>query len=407
LSRLPRTACLILLVLAAHAGAQTVGWRGDGTGSLPKADPPLAWDVDEGTHIRWKVTVGKGQSSPVVSGNRIFLAVEQDSLLCLDRETGKVLWRQDDGYGALPPGSNPPQKRPPSAPGCGYSTPTPVTDGKGVYASRGTGIVACHDFDGARKWIRFLDRPQATEYGRAASPLLVQGKLLVSIGGLVALDAQTGNILWEAKDAVPTYGTPAAARIGDVDVILTPGGDCVRLSDGRILASDLAVTKYTSPLVHQGVVYYVGTPTLAFRLPDKPAETLRLAALWQAEDLEGEFVASPVCHDGVLYCVSNEGVLYALDARTGALVFRRKLPIASAGGPPGAEPANIYASLALVGKHLFLSNDAGETLVLEPGRQYKEVAHNWLDKGSGATLAADGKLLFLRGGKRLYGIGAK
>lgn len=405
MSRLAPALGLLALAVAAPALGQGAGWRGDGTGRYPAADPPLKWDIDAGTAIRWAVTVGKGQSTPVVSGGRIFLAVEQDLLLCLDRETGKVLWQKDNGYGVLPAGTPPPAKRPPAAPGCGYATPTPVTDGKYVYASYGTGIVVCYDYDGNRRWARWLDRPQASEYGRAASPLLVKGKLLVSVGGLEALDPASGEILWEAKDAVPTFGTPAAARIGDVDVVLTPGGDCVRLADGRLLASNLAVMKYTTPLVEGGVVYYAGAPTVALRLPEAAGETVRPAPLWQAEDLEGEFFASPLCHDGIIYVASNLGVLDALDAKTGALVFRQKLPIASADVSDGREPANVYGSLVLAGKHLFLANDAGETLVLEPGRQYKEVAHNFLDKGSGATLVPDGKRLFLRGGRKLYCIG--
>jgi outer membrane protein assembly factor BamB len=113
--------------------------------------------------------------------------------------------------------------------------------------------------------------------------------------------------------------------------------------------------------------------------------------------MEGPFYASPVCHDGVLYCVSNQGVLYALDAKTGKIHYRKELEIPSAGGMPGMEAANIYGSLTMGGRHLLLTNDVGDTLVLAPGNVYREHAHNYLDEGSGATAVAERPLLLLRG----------
>jgi outer membrane protein assembly factor BamB len=129
--------------------------------------------------------------------------------------------------------------------------------------------------------------------------------------------------------------------------------------------------------------------------------------LWETDDLEGEFYASPVYHEGLLYCVCNEGILYALDAQSGKIVFQKELEIGSAGGMPGIQPANIYGSLTLAGKVLLLTNDIGETLVLAPERQYRERSHNYLDQGSGASPVADGKLLLLRGGGKLYGLGRR
>jgi len=396
-----------LLVLAAPLRGEVVGWRGDGSGCYLKADPPTEWDVDDRTNILWQAEVGAGQSSPVAIDDRIFITAARDLLLCVDRRRGKVLWKRDNGFDALPAKDETPKKRPPAYPTCGYCTATPVTDGKCVYASYGTGIVVCYDFDGNRQWIRYFNRKQLNRYGRTASPLLVEGKLLVSIGGLLALDPQTGKTLWETTEAKPAYGTPAAGRIAEVDLLVTPNGDCVRVADGRILARSLGKLEYPSPVVHEGIVYFVGNPTVAVKLGEQTGEEIRTERLWEADDVEGKFYASPVCHDGVLYCVSNQGVLYALDAKTGKIEYRKELEIPSAGGMPGMEAANIYGSLTMAGKHLLLTNDIGDALVLAPGRVYREQFHNYLDEGSGASPVADGKLLLFRGGKRLYCIGSK
>jgi outer membrane protein assembly factor BamB len=400
-------ALLAWLICAAPAFGQAVGWRGDGTGRIPSADPPIEWDIDEGKNILWKVEVGPGQSSPVIVGGRAFVTAEPDLLVCVDLASGKVVWRQENGYGALPPGTKRTEKPPPTVAGCGYATPTPASDGRWVYACYGTGIVACSDLAGKRRWIRFVDLPQVTQYGRSVSPVLAGGKLLIGISGMTALDPQSGEILWHAAEAKPTYGTPVVTRIGDADVALTPGGDCVRLADGKLLARKLSSNTYTSPVVDASVVYYAGPPARAFRLREKTGETIQPQKLWENDEVEGESFASPLWHEGILYCASNAGNLYALDAASGKLLFKKALEIRSADPKRGAEPANIYPSLTLAGKHLLVGNDVGETLVLSPGRQYKEVARNYLDKGCGASPAVGADKLLLRGGANLYCVGRR
>ena len=387
--------------------AQTAGWRNDGAGLYPKAAVPDQWGGEEGKNILWHTKIGKGQSSPVVCGERVFITAEPDRLLCLDRGSGKLLWSAENGYAALPPGTKTPEKPLPTSPNCGYATPTPVCDGKHVWVSCGSGVVACYDLAGKRLWIRFIDLPQATQYGRSASPLLVEGKLLVSIGGVEALDPQSGATLWQAEQAKPTYGTPAAAQVGDKAVLFTSGGDCLRVRDGHILARKLPKCTYTSPLVEGNVVYYVDSTVTAIGLPAEAGESLVVKKLWENDDVEGDFYASPVCHGGTLYCASNEGTFYALDAKTGTEVFHKELEIRNASGKPNIQPANIYPSLCLAGSRILLGNDAGQMLLLAPGKQYKLVSQNRLEQGSGATPAIDGNILLLRGAESLYCIGMK
>ena len=171
------------------------------------------------------------------------------------------------------------------------------------------------------------------------------------------------------------------------------------------MATKLAGMKYTSPLVADDVVYFADVPAAAYQLTEQADHTIQPKKLWENDDVEGEFYSSPVCHEGILYCVANEGLLFAIDAQTGETIYQKELDIRSATGRFGAGPANVYPSLTLVGKHLLLSNDVGETLVLKLGREYQEVSRNSLARGCGASPAPAGPFLFLRGAGDLFCIG--
>lgn len=386
------------------ASAEVVGWRGDGTGRFASAQPPLEWSAEQKKNILWKVRVGRGYSSPVAAGGRVFLTSEEDKLVCVDASTGKVSWENRNGPAELPGGTNATGKLP--AREAGYATPTPVTDGRFVWASFGTGMVVCYDLAGNRKWIRHIEAPPASKYGRAGSPLFVEGRLIVAIGCLTALDPATGKTLWESKGAGEAFGTPAMVKIGGATVLFTGNGDCVRVSDGALLEKALGNSLYTTPVAGSDAVYFAGPQTVGVKLPAKLDGKPEFKRLWMTE-LEGEFFSSPVRLDGILYAANNQGVLSALDTKTGEILYQQHLDLPSQSAPPGVEPASIYPSLAIASDSIFLGNDKGDTLVIAPGREYRKIGQNALEEGAAGSPAFDGRLIFLRGGDFLYCIGAR
>lgn len=385
-------------VAAAWGADSAIGWRGDGTGLYPSADPPVKWSAKE--NVLWKAEVGAGASSPIVVGSRVFITSEPNLLICLDAESGKELWRKAHKIADFPAALN--AKTPPRPNQYGDCNPTPVSDGKSVWAFFGTGIIACYDLDGQRRWINWFDLKRTTEYARTASPVLIGQRLLVHFGPLVCLDAATGKPLWQSDIATANYGTLAPARIGDVDVVITPAGHAVRVADGKILASDLGHCMYTSPVVRGRTVYFVDTSISAVQLPEQAAEKFEGKELWY-EDLSGEFFASPVVHDGRIYAVSRDANYFVVDAATGKTILKKALDLPPAGR---TESPNIYPSLCLAGKHLFVGNDAGESRLIEPGDKCTVVGANSLPGGSGATPTFSGRRMFVRGGKLLYCVGA-
>lgn len=395
----------VSLAFAVSISADPCGWRGDGTGVYPAADPPTAWDFEKKQGILWSVKVGACFSTPVPLGDRIFLTAQDDKLLSVDVKTHKVLWEKANPLTELrEKAKGPADGEEQRGTSCGYATATPVTDGKLLWATFGTGVVACYDLDGNRKWIVGIDYPQQSEYGRAASPVLADGKLIVSMGHIVALDPATGKTLWDQDKAIESFATPSVTRIGDATVILTGKGDVLRASNGEIVESGIASSGYGSPMVKDGVAFFVDTTVTAVRLPEKLGEKNEFKKLWTG-DLPGEVFASPVVWDGIVYGISNVGLLTAFDAAKGDALWTEKLAIGSAAPTEGAAMANLYPSLAIAGGKLFVANDRGETLVLQPGKEYKELAKNQTEEGSGASAAFDGKVLYQRGGDMLYCIG--
>jgi len=394
---------LLLCVLAARA--EVAGWR-TSSATYPDATPPLMWGAEGKPNIRWKAQVGKSYSSPIVIGGKVFVTAEPDLLMCLDAASGKVLWKATNGFADAGVAEKPIKSN------AGNTAATPTSDGERVWAVFASGIVACYDVAGKRQWIQYFGLPMVLQFARSASPVLVacpeQGrggdKLLVTLNHLFALDAKSGKLLWKAEEVHETYGTPAVAKVGEAEVAITSEGYAVRLADGKVLASELGALKYATPLVRDGIVYFIGYDAKALQLPPQAGDKLVVKELWSAE-LEGDFFSSPVLHDGLFYTVNDAGKLYVLDAKTGKIVAEPELDIPNASGKPGTLPAHIYPSIVLAGKHLFVSNDIGTCLILELGRDPKPVGRNSLPHGAPGTPVFAGKHIFIRGGESLYCIG--
>ena len=335
------TLCLLVAVATVGCGkAKFVGWRGDGTGIYPDTDPVTSWDSDEKDKgILWKVAVGSSYSQPVIVGDRAIVTSEASRIVVVDLKTQKVLWDKNNFLEDLDNALDLKDARPyPTS--CGFSSPTPICDGNNIWASFGTGIVVCYDMDGNRKWVVYHNVPQQTEYGRSAAPVMVDGKLIVTIGYLIALDPATGKTLWKVEDAAEAYGSPVVAKVGGVTMVVTAQGDVVRVSDGELLARGLSALAYSSPIVEGDVAYFAAARSRAFKLTMADGK-LDAKKIWQT-DLEGSVYASPVVKDGILYAVLNEGALFAVDAVKGDILYQQNLDMASAAAMPGMPPGNLY-----------------------------------------------------------------
>ena len=390
------TLCVLALWTACNAPAvenKALGFRGDGSGRFPAATPPAVWNEDgkKNVNVLWSAKIGESRySSATVAGGHACLTADPDQLFCVDADKGTVLWHKAVTYADLPEKVAETEARG----DCGNTTATPATDGERVYAVFGNNLVACFDAQGERKWIRHFPEECATEHGRSASPVLAGDKLILSIGCLQGVDAKTGKPLWKAEKSPEQYGTPVVMQVDGVDVIVAPSG----LTQSLVKAS---------PLVAGGVVYMIDTSAAAFQVgPKIVGDTLEVKKLWE-KDLEGEFFASPVYDNDLVYTLSDFGKYYVIDAKTGNILLEKDLDIPNGSGRPGIQPANIYGSLCCAGQSVFLSDNIGDIFVLKPGKEYVEVKRNKISEGSGGTPFFAGSRIYVRGGDRLYCLGEK
>lgn len=446
--------CLAILLTASVAPAQPSGFRT--TNALyPDAEAPMNWSKSE--NVLWHTPLPAWSNAcPVLSGDRIFLCAEPDTLICLNRDNGRLLWqrsttyadavddparqealrkeqgrlqklakelhKKEDELGRLErklrkDSDNPELKAqekelkqaianlkndagdladyvPPATHDTnGYTSATPATNGKVVVAVFSTGLATAFDTEGNRLWVRRLD-PSPHKWGTCASPVIAGDSVVIQIEKTWALDLATGKVKWSLERPW-SWGTPAITSIGDTQVIFTPRGDAIRLEDGHLLAEGLAGRKgldFNCPVIQDGRIYYIYDKAVAWDLPDKVGDKLQATKAWQCELRRGRYYATPVIHDGYIYALHQSRSLAIIDAQTGKKMVETKTDLSRGTG---------YPSPVVAGDHIFLSSDNGQTVVIKPGPTYEKVRINELEPFR-TTPVLDGNRLYIRAESGLY-----
>lgn len=446
---------LLLCLIVTAAVADGVGWRTDGTGKYPNAVPPTDWAADRG--VVWATPMPSwSNATPVIVGKRLFVCSEPDTLLCVDTDTGQILWQKTNSYSDIAGFADPaamaeanrkaadlrrqigltqgeiwklnkalkdkpddadlkaqlqaaqdklkelqaedkavaeaPYVLPRTHPTNGYTTPTPVSDGTRVYALFGHGVVSCYDLDGNRIWSRYVEHP-SSEWGHSSSPVLADGKLIVHILNLMALDPVTGQTLWQVR-LPEDWGTPQVGRIGDTTIIATAAGDIVQAADGKVLAKTLCRLEYGDPILADGIIYYLQNGGKAFKLPETVAEPFQPQLLWETQVRKDRYYAASVLDSGIIYGVTQAGIFSAVDAANGQIIYEQNLQL----------PPTMYPAVTMAGHLLYVSNDKGATVLVKPGRQYEEVGRLTLEPFRSCPVFI-GNRVYIRGAQKLYCLG--
>ena len=396
---------------------------------------PDRWSATE--NVAWKTDIaGRGWSSPVVWGDKIFLttcestgeveeakkglyfggdraepsdATHRWKVLCLDLESGSIRWEKIVHEGK--------PKQPIHVKGS-YAAETPVVDGDRLWCLFGNVGLFCLDHDGTEQWRRELpSHAMRNGWGTAASPALHAGRIYLvddnqEASGIVALDAATGAEIWKTdRDEKSNWATPFVWVTPERTEIVTAGTGKVRSydTDGKLLWSLQGMSSITiaTPYEHDGLLcvssgyvmdrskpLYAIRPGASGDISLAPGATSNVAIAW-SQPSAAPYNPSTVALDGRVYVLHDRGFLAAYAGSDGRELFSpQRIPEGRAftASPWGAD-----------GK-VFCLNEDGVTFVFQGGDSFAPLHTNTLaeDDMCMATPALAGQRLLVRTAARVY-----
>ena len=342
---------------------------------------------------------GKGWSSPVIGGSRIWLTTATEEgrslrAIAVDPQTGEII-KNIEVIRLEHPGSINIKNS--------YASPTPVLEQDRIYVHFGAFGTACLTQSGDIVWKTRLNYDNG-QHGPGGSPVLYEDLLIVSCDGLdvqyvVALDKRTGKIRWKKpRNGYQAYTTPLIIRLPEGDQAVSPGAlraIAYEPETGRELwyvNYGEGFSNVPRPVYGKGLVYictgFQEPSLLAVRL-DGRGDVTRSHVAWIL-NRGVPLTPSPLLVEENLYMVNDNGIATCVDAETGKVYWRTRI-----GGNYSASP--VYAD----GRIYFLSEE-GETVVIAPGRRFKKLAVNRLDGVTLASMAVSDSSIYIRTQTHLY-----
>jgi outer membrane protein assembly factor BamB len=422
----------VVVLSAAAAGQQTSGWpawRGPSGTGMAQGDAPLRWsDTD---NVAWKVPIpGRGHSTPVIAGERIFLTTavptgvgpsatgrmrggggnadagleHRFEVLALDRRTGRTIWQRTATVATPHEGYHHSYGS--------FASNSPVTDGTRVYAFFGSRGLYTYSLDGTLLWTKDFGVKLRMDngWGEGTAPTLHGDRLILHFdhldgGFLTVLDAATGRELWRVpRTERYNWASPFVATHGGQRQVVV-NGETTRAYDyetGALLweADGLGENSVPQMVQHGDLVFAMSGHTIkklmAIRLGRTGVLTGTDAIAWETS--RGvSYTPSPLLHEGRLYVVSDAGLVSCFDAATGRPLYaQQRLP----------KPYNFKASPVGANGKLYLATEEGDVVVLRLGDRFDILATNTLAGQSfiASPVVADGAL-YLRSRSHLYRVG--
>ena len=392
-------------------------WRGPFlNGVSSEKNLPVKWTGED--NIAWKLAMPAWSgSTPVIWRDRIFLNVADGDALylwCVDKTKGAVLWKKVLGNGNVKMRKQ------------NMSSPSPVTDGNSVYVMTGTGILKGFDFNGNELWARDIQKDYGEfglNWGYASSPLLFENSLYVQVlhgmktddpSYLLRIDTKTGKTLWKVerptnavRESPDSYSTPGLLRQGKAAEIVITGGDCVTGHDpatGKELwranglnpDNDPSHRTVASPVIFDDIIYAPTKvrPLLALKAGGR-GDISRSHVLWTTSN--GPDVPTPVTDGKYFYVVNDRGIMWCLDAKTGAEIYAQQR----------IKPGTYSGSPVLADGKIYVTNEDGMTTVVKAGPAFEVLAENALNDYCLSSPAISDGQIFIRTAQNLYCIGKK
>ena len=405
---------------------------------------PDKWNGKSGENILWHTKVpGLAHSSPIVWANRVYVtsAVSTDPkatfkpglygdgdaskdlsqqrwvLYALDKQSGKIVWERVAFAG------EPREKRHIKAT---YANSTPATDGRIVVAWFGSQGVFAYDVNGNLLWKVDLGRLDAGaydiptyEWGTASSPIIWKDLVILQCDTqtdsfMLALNAATGKTVWKTdRDEIPSWGSPTVITTAHGDEVVTNASNYIRGYDPRTgkelwrLGRSSKITAPTPVFSDDMLVVASG------RGPERPIFVVKAGArgdltlpegktssdaiLWSRTG-RGSYMPTPLIYNGILYVLANNGTFDAYDLKTGAELYRQRLPVIGSG---------FSASPVAADGKIYLSNEDGEIMIVAAGPKFSHIATNTMGELLMATPALSDGVMYVRSAESVFAVGKK
>src|SRR5438093_4258584 len=382
-------------------------WRGPrGDGTSEETGIPIRWSETE--NVLWKAPIpGKGHSSPVVWGDRVFVTTclekeQKRLLLCLDRRDGKILWQRTVLTAPLEP------KHPLNS----YASSTPATDGHFVWVTflnMPKFEVYCYNFEGNLIW-QHSPGEFYSKHGFCSPPILYKDTIILNgdqdaQAYLVALDKRTGAERWrtDRPNRVRSYCPPLIIDSAGRKQLVLTGSLCTASYDPdtgkQIWIVDEPTEQFVAGIVflHDIVFLTSGFPeyhVMAIR-PDGQGNVTKTHVLWHehCNASKASYVPSPIANDKYFFLVTDNGFAYCLDEKTGKRLWQHRL-----GDHHSASPVS-------AGGLLYFPDDDNTTYVLKGTNKFELVSRNKLAEGCRASPTISDGQIIIRTLGHLYCIG--
>lgn len=424
-----RCACFTVFLAGAAVGAARAEnwpqWRGaNHDGISHDAQPPVRFGKDE--NLAWRLNLpNRAGATPVVWDDKIFLtspAEDDDTLLLICVSTaGRVLWKQDMGKG----------NRNSRGTEGNSASPSPVTDGKHVWAFQGTGVLGCYDFQGNEIWkFNMQDRYGRfiIQFGMTSTPILDGDRLYMQLihgdgkaetreAIVVCLDKSNGKEIWQQPrpseafaENEHSYASPTLYRDNQQAFLLTHGADYIvahSLDDGHELwrCGGLQPDRYNPTL--RMVASPVAVPGLIVAPSAKEGRLIAIRPGGKGNITESEYrlwrfsptpdVPSPLIVDDLVYLFRENSILICLDARTGEKQYDHRVASSE-----GNRASPLYAN-----GNIYLAARNGTITVVKAGRKFEQVWQTSLDDSLTSSPVISNGRLYLRTNGALWAFGPK
>jgi len=433
------------LSVATSASAQWPQWRGPGGhGISTERNLPTEWSAatadKPAVNIQWKTEIsGRGHSSPIVSGNLIFVTtaikgkevpgrkaqehlkfdytpgyIHPDAVdiefehalkvFAVDATSGRIVWERTAYNGVMFDDRH--RKNT-------FASPTMVTDGERAYASFESAGLYAYDFKGNLVWKKDLGEIIKAGLGPGTSPIIYKNLIILqcdqemgTASYLVALDKKTGDEVWRASRTTRrSWATPLIVNSGTRDELIASGAEVVISYDpatGRELwrANGTQSHPIPSPVSTKGLVFLTAGSQAKVVMAMKPGGN---GDLKDSQELlkwrynkGAAYVPSPIAVGDYLYLLSDAGLMTCIDAVTGERKYEGgRVPV----------PGTFFASPVAFEDKILLTSEDGDSFVIKAGPVHEVLQTNSVGEPVYTSPAIANGRIYIRGEKHLFAIG--